>query len=222
MFFSSTSSSPAKNVFFLAPPFNCASFISHLESTLLCLSTLNPAPTQYCVVSERALAVSGQALWAQEEQAGQTHTPVMRTSGVAFPTAALSLSLYQHVHYKHTRSHCCTIKQAFVSRTPPPQPPLPPQSHTSLHTSACKIITDCIQNKKCPSSSVCPIRYVSTWKGTYSHGTLSLYIPEKFRVAAKDTAAAWLMSILRIIRRRRATGFLQTEPFYLLTSHTNA
>lgn len=120
VFFSSTSSSPVKNVLFLAPPFNCASFISHLQSTLLCLSTLNPAPTQYGVVSERALAVSGQALWAQEEQAGQTHTPVMRTSGVAFPTAALSLSLYQHAHYKHTRSHCCTIKQAFVSRTPRP------------------------------------------------------------------------------------------------------
>lgn len=114
MFFSSSSSSPV-----LAPPFNCASFISHLESTLLCLSTLNPAPTQYGVVSERVLAVRGQALWAQEEQAGQTHTPVMRTSGVAFPTAALSLSLYQHAHYKHTRSHCCTIKQAFVSRNPP-------------------------------------------------------------------------------------------------------
>lgn len=116
--FSSTSPHPKIKLFsFLRLPFNCGSFISNLESILLSLSTVNPVATQCSVVSERALAVRGRALWAQEEQPGRTHTPVMRTSGVAFPTAALSpsLSLYQHTHYKHTRSHRCTIKQAFVS-----------------------------------------------------------------------------------------------------------
>lgn len=143
VFFSSTSSSPVKNVVFLAPPFNCASFISHLESTLLCLSMLNPAPTQYGVVSERVLAVRGQALWAQEEQAGQTHTPVMRTSGVAFPTAALSLSLSTCSLQTHpfTLLHHQT---SFCLPHPPTTPPLhnhPNHTLLSTHLHARSLLT---------------------------------------------------------------------------------
>lgn len=74
----------------------------------------------------------------------RTHTRMythgMRTSGVAFPTAALSVSTHSH---KQARSRCCAIKRAFVSHVP-----LQSHTHTLISTHACKLITALKTNYK--------------------------------------------------------------------------
>lgn len=113
---------------YISPTF--LSSISHLSPTSSLLFASNTQlPTQYCLVVVHVCSLSGASSLSSGRAVQvafmhthtHTHTLRMRISAIAFPTAALTKSTGSH---KQAHSHCCTIKQAFVS------PALPLQSYT--------------------------------------------------------------------------------------------
>lgn len=194
----SASSSPVqKNVFFLALSFNCSSFISHLESTALGLSMLNPVPTQYRVVSECSPSGAG-SLSSGRERPGVTHTNTHTSDENLW--RGLSHHCPLSLSTRSLQTDSFTLLHHQTSFCPPRLPAQLPQSHTYLHTSACKLIS--ASKTKCPSSSgqlstsssVALLRVFiledkkkyQQLKGTYLFTWhLRLYILEKFSKSAK-------------------------------------
>lgn len=111
---------------FLRLPFNCGSFVSYFESTLLSRSTVNLIPTQCSVVSERALSVllGGRLFELRKSSLGE-HTHQW-WEPLAWPFPPLpSLSPSTNMLTTNTPVHTAAPSNQLLS------PACPPYSHNS-------------------------------------------------------------------------------------------